>query len=115
MSSQPTPIPLEMTPTEIREYITLFAHAAKNAVDEAGFDGVEVHGANGYLIDQFIQDVSNKRTDEYGGSVEARNRFALEIVDAVVEVVGAEKTGVRLSPWSTFQGVSSLVYQTILL
>ena len=70
----------------------------------AGFDGVEIHGANGYLVDQFIQDVSNKRTDEYGGSIEKRARFALEVIDAIVAKIGAEKTGIRLSPWNTFQG-----------
>lgn len=69
------------------------------------FDGVEIHGANGYLIDQFIQDNVNQRTDEYGGSIENRNRFALEVTDAVVKVIGAERTAIRLSPFSTFQGM----------
>jgi NADPH2 dehydrogenase len=63
-------------------------------------------GANGYLVDQFIQDVSNKRTDEYGGSIENRNRFAIDVVRAVAQAVGADRTGIRLSPWSTFQGPS---------
>ena len=89
---------------EIQEYIQLYAKAAANAVHRAGFDGVEVHGANGYLIDQFLQTTSNKRTDEYGGSVENRCRFALEIVDAVIKEVGAEKTGMRLSPWGQTNG-----------
>ena len=71
---------------------------------EAGFDGVEIHGANGYLVDQFTQDVSNRRADEYGGSVENRCRFALEVVHAVAEAVGAGRTAIRLSPWSSFQG-----------
>lgn len=71
----------------------------------AGFDGVEIHGANGYLVDQFIQDVSNKRTDEYGGSIENRARFALEVVDAIAEKIGAEKTGIRMSPWGAFNGM----------
>ncbi|KAI0803082.1 NADH:flavin oxidoreductase/NADH oxidase [Irpex lacteus] len=92
-----------LTVDEIKEYVTLYATAASNAVHGAGFDGVEIHGANGYLIDQFIQDVSNTRTDEYGGSIENRARFALEVVDAVVAKVGAEKTGIRLSPWNNFQ------------
>ncbi|KAG1742294.1 uncharacterized protein EDB91DRAFT_1236950 [Suillus paluster] len=70
-----------------------------------GFDGVEIHGANGYLIDQFIQDVTNHRTDEYGGSIEHRARFALEVADAVVEAVGAERTGFRISPWGIFNGM----------
>jgi NADPH2 dehydrogenase len=71
---------------------------------EAGFDGVEIHGANGYLLDQFLQSVSNKRTDEYGGSIESRLRFPLEVIDSVVKAIGAERTAVRLSPWSKFQG-----------
>lgn len=97
--------PTPLTEEEIEEYILLHAIAAHNAVFGAGFDGVEIHGANGYLIDQFIQDVSNNRTNEYGGSVENRSRFALEIVKAVVDSVGAERTALRLSPWSPFQGV----------
>ena len=94
--------------TEIKEYVQLYATAASNAVHVAGFDGVEVHAANGFLIDQFLQDVSNRRTDEYGGSIENRARFALEVVDAVVQKVGAENTGIRLGPWDTFNGAFSL-------
>lgn len=90
--------------SEIKEYVGLYATAAANAVHGAGFDGVEIHGANGYLIDQFLQDVSNKRTDDYGGSVEKRARFALEVIDAIVAKIGAEKTAIRLSPWNKFQG-----------
>ncbi len=78
------------------------ARAASDAVNKAGFDGVEIHGANGYLVDQFLQDVSNQRTDEYGGSIENRARFGLEVIDAVVKAVGAQRTAVRMSPWSTF-------------
>ena len=84
-----------------------FADAARNAVHGAGCDGVELHGAHGYLIDQFIQDVSNKRTDEYGGSIENRCRFALEVVAAVSEAVGESKVGLRISPWSTVQGTGA--------
>ncbi|KAJ7793870.1 hypothetical protein B0H14DRAFT_3093905 [Mycena olivaceomarginata] len=94
--------PRALTVPEIKEYVALYAQAAKNAI-AAGCDGVEIHGANGYLIDQFLQDVSNRRTDEYGGSVENRTRFALEVVDAIVAVVGAERTAIRFSPWSPFQ------------
>ena len=90
-------------PAEIKEYVRWFAEAAKNAVHGAGFDGVELHGANGYLPDQFLQDVSNTRTDEYGGSVENRARFMLEVMDAVVGAVGQRKAAVRLSPWSRYQ------------
>ncbi|KAJ2920727.1 hypothetical protein H1R20_g16365, partial [Candolleomyces eurysporus] len=109
----PSPIPLSDRPSgaqapraftlaEIDKFVGLYVQAAKNAI-EAGFDGVEVHCANGYLIDQFIQDTSNARTDEYGGSVENRSRFALRIVDEVVKAVGEERTGVRLGPWNRFQ------------
>ncbi len=83
----------------------LYATAASNAVHGAGFDGVEIHGANGYLVDQFIQEVTNKRTDEYGGSIEKNAKFALEVIDAVVGKIGAEKTGIRLSPWGAFNGM----------
>ncbi|EMD33584.1 hypothetical protein CERSUDRAFT_141794 [Gelatoporia subvermispora B] len=91
-----------LTEAEIKEYIDTYRTAAYDAVHRAGFDGVELHGANGYLIDQFLQDVTNKRTDAYGGSVENRARFALEAVDAVVGAVGAGRTGIRLSPWGEF-------------
>ncbi|KAF4550144.1 Chanoclavine-I aldehyde reductase fgaOx3-like protein [Elsinoe fawcettii] len=95
--------PRPLTEDEIQQYIKDYAQAAKNAVEGAGFDGVEIHGANGYLVDQFLQDVSNKRTDKWGGSIENRARFGVEVTKAVVEAVGADKTGIRLSPWSTFQ------------
>ena len=88
---------------EIREYVTAFAQAARNAVVGAGCDGVELHFAHGYLVDQFIQDVSNRRTDEYGGSIENRCRFALDIIDAVADAVGENKVAFRISPWSTYQ------------
>ncbi|OAL43647.1 FMN-linked oxidoreductase [Pyrenochaeta sp. DS3sAY3a] len=94
----------EMTVEEIKDTIATYAQAAKNAI-AAGFDGVELHGANGYLIDQFNQDNTNKRTDAYGGSVENRSRFAVEATQAVVDAIGAERTGIRLSPFSTFQGM----------
>ena len=81
-----------------------FAQAARNSVHGAGCDAVELHCAHGYLIDQFLQDTSNKRMDEYGGSIENRCRFALEVIDATVAAVGARKVGFRVSPWSTFQG-----------
>ena len=96
-------IPRELTVPEIKEYVQLYANAARNAV-EAGFDGVELHAANGYLLDQFLQTVSNHRTDEYGGSLENRLRFPLEVIEAVVKSVGVERTAVRISPWSNFEG-----------
>ena len=89
--------------TEIKQYVRWYGEAAANAVHKAGFDGVELHGANGYLPDQFLQDVSNKRTDEYGGSIENRARFHLEIMDAIVTAVGPKRSAVRLSPWNTYQ------------
>ncbi|KAJ3513898.1 hypothetical protein NLJ89_g2698 [Agrocybe chaxingu] len=94
--------PRALTVPEIKEYVQLYAQAAKNAI-QAGFDGVEIHGANGYLIDQFLQDVSNLRTDEYGGSIENRSRFGLEVAGAVVNAIGEDRTGIRLSPWNDFQ------------
>ncbi|KAH6888263.1 NADH:flavin oxidoreductase/NADH oxidase [Coprinopsis sp. MPI-PUGE-AT-0042] len=97
-----TPDPRPLTIPEIDEYVDLYATAAQNAMI-AGFDGVEVHSANSYLLDQFLQDVSNDRTDEYGGSIENRSRFGLRVVDAVVKAIGADKTGIRLSPWNNYQ------------
>ena len=93
-------------PTEIKQYVRWYAECAARAVHTAGFDGVEVHGGNGYLVDQFLQDVSNKRTDAYGGSKENRARFALEIVARVANAVGAHRTAIRLSPWSDIWGAS---------
>ncbi|KAI0252324.1 FMN-linked oxidoreductase [Lactifluus subvellereus] len=95
-------IPRKLTVSEIKEYVQLYAKAAENAM-EAGLDGVELHAANGFLLDQFLQTVSNHRTDEYGGSLENRLRFPLEVIDAVAKTVGAERTAVRISPWSNYQ------------
>lgn len=96
--------PKEMTEDDIKQAIADFTQGAKNAM-EAGFDGVEIHGANGYLIDQFLQDTVNKRTDSWGGSVENRSRFAFEITKSVADAIGASKTSIRLSPFSPFQGM----------
>lgn len=110
VSSSETPVsegatvPHALSEAEIQEWIQTYAQAAKNAI-AAGFDGVEIHAANGYLIDQFTQDTCNKRTDRWGGSVENRARFAVEVTRAVVDAVGADRTGIRFSPWSTFQGM----------
>ncbi|KAJ5880942.1 Chanoclavine-I aldehyde reductase fgaOx3 [Penicillium subrubescens] len=98
----PTPRPL--TENQIQSYIQHFVQAAHNAI-AAGFDGVEIHGANGYLIDQFIQDVTNKRTDKWGGCVENRARFALEVTRAITEAIGSDRTAIRFSPYNTFQGM----------
>ena len=94
---EPIPTPRALEASEIPGIVEKYAQAAQNAL-EAGFDGVEVHAANGYLIDQFLRDQTNKRTDRYGGSIENRSRFLLEVVDAVSAVAGAERTGVRISP-----------------
>ena len=102
-SSDPTPRPL--TVEEIRTYTQWYTDAADRAINKAGFDGVELHFANGYLPDQFLQDVSNQRTDEYGGSIENRARFPLEIIEAVTEAVGEDRVGFRISPWNTWQGM----------
>ncbi|KAH9851287.1 NADH:flavin oxidoreductase/NADH oxidase [Lenzites betulinus] len=96
-------VPRALTIPEIKEYVQAFAQAAHNAIHGAGFDGVEIHGAHGYLVDQFLQEMSNKRIDEYGGSVENRCRFALEVVDAVSRAIGPQKTAIRISPWSEYQ------------
>ncbi len=89
--------PRALSVQEIKATVQDYALGAKHAI-QAGFDWVEIHGANGYLIDQFIRDGSNKRTDEYGGSIENRLRFLWEVTEAVVAAVGAKKVGVRLSP-----------------
>ncbi|KAF7557366.1 hypothetical protein G7Z17_g686 [Cylindrodendrum hubeiense] len=102
MEGRPVP-PEALTEEEILQKIADFRNAAKNVV-AAGGDGVEIHGAHGYLVDQFTRDSINNRTDKWGGSVENRARFLLEVIKAVVEEVGAERTGLRLSPFATFQG-----------
>jgi 2,4-dienoyl-CoA reductase-like NADH-dependent reductase (Old Yellow Enzyme family) len=94
-----------MTHDDIRAVIADYRIAAGNAM-KAGFDGVEVHAANGYLVDQFLRDNANFRTDEYGGSIENRIRFLVEVTTAVVETVGADRTAVRLSPNEERQGVN---------
>ncbi|MEL6229187.1 MAG: alkene reductase [Cyanobacteria bacterium J06627_3] len=93
----PRPLTLEEIPAIVEQYAT----ATRNA-KAAGFDGVEIHAANGYLIDQFLRDGSNQRTDEYGGSVENRARFLLEITEAVVNAWSCDHVGVRLSPYVAF-------------
>ncbi len=95
------PPPRALEKNEIGAIVEEFRHAAGNA-KAAGFDGVEVHGANGYLLDQFLEDGTNQRTDEYGGSVENRARLLFEVIDAVSQVWGGERVGVRLSPGGTF-------------
>lgn len=96
-------MPRELSVSEIKSIIGDFVYAAKNAIS-AGFDGVELHGANGYLIEQFIDSQTNLRTDEYGGSLENRLRFLKEVVTAVADAIGPERVGVRQAPLTTLMG-----------
>jgi 2,4-dienoyl-CoA reductase-like NADH-dependent reductase (Old Yellow Enzyme family) len=89
---------------EIKDLVQTYRQAAINAI-EAGFDGVEIHNANGYLLDQFVNSGSNKRTDEYGGSIENRCRFSLEVVDAITKAIGEDRTAIRFSPNGGIQGM----------
>lgn len=95
--------PREMTKEDIKEVVEQYRQAAFNAI-KAGFDGVELHAANGYLINQFIDSEANNRTDEYGGSTENRLRFLGEVVEAMVEAIGADRVGVRLAPFTSLNG-----------
>lgn len=108
----PTPRALETD--EISRVVADYVKAAENA-KAAGFDGVEVHSANGYLLDQFLQDGTNKREDQYGGSVENRMRFPLEVVDAVVKIWGADRVGIRISPESGANDISESDPKTLFL
>jgi N-ethylmaleimide reductase len=100
-----SPTPRALTRSEIRQIVEDFRQAARRAM-RAGFDGVEIHGANGYLIDQFLRTTSNTRTDEYGGSRANRLRFLQEVVDVVSEEIGAERTAIRLAPFLTARGMA---------
>ena len=97
-------LPRAVSTDEVPGLVTMFRRAAERAL-QAGFDGVELHSANGYLTDQFLQDGSNVRTDAYGGSIENRSRFVLEVVQALVEVCGGDRVAVRLSPSGQFGGI----------
>ena len=98
---KPNAAPEAMTLADLKNTIEEFVQGAKNAI-AAGFDGVELHGANGYLLEQFIRPNSNVRTDEYGGPIENRARFVLEVVDATIAAIGKDKVGIRLSPFGVF-------------
>ncbi len=104
------PQPEEMSKADIQETINWFVTSAKNAI-AAGFDGVEVHAANGYLPNQFLNTKSNQRTDEYGGSPENRARFVIELTKAVADTIGKEKTGIRVSPYGLFNDLEE--YDTL--
>ena len=98
---KPHPVPREMTDADIKTAIGEFAQAAKNAMT-AGFDGIELHGANGYLLEQFIRPNTNQRTDGYGGGIENRARFVLEVARASIDAIGKDNVGIRLSPFGVF-------------
>jgi N-ethylmaleimide reductase len=101
---QPFVTPRALEAAEIPGIVADYRQAALNAM-QAGFDGVEIHAANGYLIDQFLRDGSNRRDDEYGGSIENRCRFLLQVTEAVTEAIGASRTGIRLSPVNPFNSM----------
>ncbi len=103
---QPYPVATSMTEDDIETAIAGYVHAASLAVNEAGFDGVELHGANGYLIDQFLNTASNERADRWGGDIEGRIRFALETARRTIAAIGAERVGIRLSPFGVFNGMA---------
>ena len=101
---QPYPVPQEMSNDDIQNTIGEFVASAKLSV-EAGFDGIELHGANGYLIEQFINPSVNKRTDQYGGTIENRIRFVLEIAQKTADAIGGDKLGIRVSPYGAASGM----------
>ena len=108
----PLPVPVALDDAGIRVVVRQYGEAAANAMT-AGFDGVEIHAANGFLLDQFLRDGSNRRSDRYGGSPEARARLLLEVTERVSAVVGADRVGVRLSPTKTFNDMhDSTPFQT---
>ena len=100
-------VPRALTEDEIWKYVADHAKAAKTAVEVAGFDGVELHGGNASLIDQFTQDVVNQREDQWGGSIENRSRFGLEVTKAVCAAIGSDRVGYRMSPFSTYGGMGT--------
>lgn len=102
---QDIPKPRELSAEEIRKTVADFAHAAKSAI-EAGADGVEIHGANAYLVQQFFAPSANARTDSYGGSIKNRARFAIDVAKAIVGAIGADRTAIRLSPRTTMWGIN---------
>nr|WP_199044723.1 alkene reductase [Dyella sp. ASV24] len=101
---QDIPTPRALTTDEIRQTVADFRHAARRAID-AGADGIEIHGANAYLVHQFLAPSANTRTDEYGGSIENRARFAIEVATAIAEEIGPHRTAIRLSPGTTMWGI----------
>ena len=106
LGMQAYPVPQAMTEADIRSTIEEYAQAARNAM-AAGFDGVELHGANGYLIEQFLNPEANQRTDAWGASVDGRIRFAIEVARATAGAIGAGRVGIRLSPYGLHPGMGS--------
>jgi len=102
---QDIPTPRALSTDEVRRTIADFRHAARSAM-EAGADGVEIHGANGYLVQQFLSASANTRTDEYGGSIANRAHFAIEVAAAIADEIGADKTAIRVSPGLTMWGIN---------
>ena len=94
--------PIALTKDHIKETIQEYVHMAKLAIEKCGFDGVEIHGANGYLVEQFLSTNVNKRTDEYGGSIEGYCRFPIELMEALAQAIGGSNLAIRLSPFSLF-------------
>lgn len=113
---QPTPVPSELDPQGIREIIADFVAAAQRAV-ECGIDGIEIHAANGYLFDQFLQRSSNQRTDAWGGNIENRARMLMDTTEAVCRVIGSDRVGVRISPLGNFNDANDtepdLIYRHV--
>ncbi|MBC6491286.1 alkene reductase [Flavihumibacter stibioxidans] len=103
---KPYETPRELTVPEIRQIVLDYAQAARNAM-EAGFDGVELHAANGYLPNQFLAESANLRTDEYGGNIENNSRFVLEVMQALVAAIGPDKAGIRISPTQPYGGIAT--------
>ena len=108
LGMQDHPTPREMTKADIEQTIQEYVAAARNAI-AAGFDGVELHGANGYLVEQFLRPTTNQRTDEYGGSTENYARFVIDVATAISNAIGVDKTGIRLSPYGVFNDMPYLV------
>jgi N-ethylmaleimide reductase len=106
LGMQDYPVPQEMTEADIAQAKTEFVQAAKNAI-AAGFDGVELHAANGYLLEQFLSPTTNQRTDAWGGSVEKRIKFVVEVARETVAAIGGDKLGIRLSPYGTNSGMAA--------
>jgi N-ethylmaleimide reductase len=100
---QPHSTPRAMTAADIEHAVAEYAHSARLAI-EAGFDGIELHAANGYLIEQFLNPNVNQRADAYGNGMEGRNRFAIEVTRAAAQAIGADRVGIRLSPYGVFNG-----------